>query len=161
MQQNRSLPTYEEFTRVAPGVSAALRALTVAVDDSGLEKSLTELVKVRVSQLNGCAFCLQFHLDLARRQGVAGRKLDLVSAWGDERAFSARERAALRWAETLTVLGAVAGAGADRARDEAAAEAQAQFDLKELAHLTAAIASIQAWNRIVIGFRFPPPGSAA
>lgn len=160
MPQARSPVTFEEFTRTAPAVSAALRSLTKAVDDSGLEKPLTELVKVRVSQMNGCAFCLQLNLDLARRHGVDGRKLDLVGVWREAGIFTARESAALAWAEALTALGASAGAGADDARADAHARAREHFDATELAHLTAAVATIHAWNRIAVGLQFPPPAAA-
>lgn len=151
--------TFETFTSTAPAVVAALRALTKAVDDSGLEKPLTELLKVRVSQLNGCAFCLQFHLNLARRHGVEARKLDLVAVWREAGIYSGREQAALAWAEALTVLGTIAGAGAEHARAEALAQVREHFGEAEFAHLVASIAAIQAWNRIAVGLNFPPPAA--
>ncbi|WP_373459689.1 carboxymuconolactone decarboxylase family protein [Cupriavidus necator] len=153
--------TFESFTRAAPAVYAALRALGTAVDESGLEKPLTELIKVRVSQLNGCAFCLQFHLNLARRHGVDARKLDLVAVWREAGVHGAREQAALAWAEALTVLGATAGAGAEHAREQALARVREQFSEAEIPYLAAAIAAIQAWNRIAAGLQFPPPPAQA
>ena len=83
---------------------AALRQMSAAATAQGLERELVELVKIRVSQINGCAFCLQFHLELARKLGVAERKLGLVAAWRDAGGFSAREMAALDYAERLTGL---------------------------------------------------------
>src|ERR1700678_2152026 len=93
---------FAEFDQKAPAARAALSALSKAVDDSGLEKALTELIKIRASQVNGCAFCVQFHLNAARKAGVSQTKLDLVAVWRDTGVFSAHERAALAWTEALT-----------------------------------------------------------
>ena len=142
---------YEEFNRIAPDAAAALRALGAAVEKSGLDKDLTELIKVRASQMNGCAFCTQFHLNIARKAQVPAAKLDLVAVWQDSPVFSARERAALEWTEQLTQP-ARGGASA-----ESYAALQAQFDKSEIAFLTAAVANINAWNRIAGGLRFTPP----
>ncbi len=139
------------FDRIAPAVIAALRALSQAVDDSGLDKPLTELIKLRASQLNRCAFCIQYHLNAARRLGVSAVKLDLVSAWNEAGVFSARERAALAWTEALTFM------AAQSVSDAAYAEMQAQFAEPEIAFLTAAVAAINAWNRIAGALHFDPP----
>ncbi|MFO1361651.1 MAG: carboxymuconolactone decarboxylase family protein [Burkholderiales bacterium] len=146
---------YPQFNEIAPGVGAALRALAQAVVDSGLEKTLTELIKVRASQLNGCAFCVQYHLNAARRLGVDARKLDLAAVWRDAGVFDARERAALAWTETLTRLD-----GADGAPDADYERMRAHFSTAEAVNLTAAIANINAWNRIAVGLRFTPPAPA-
>ena len=139
--------TYEGLARLAPDVQAALRAMTKAVDESGLDKDLTELVKVRASQLNGCAFCLQFHLTLARRLGVPAAKLDLAAAWRDAGVFSAREMAALAYVEALTRL-------ADHEVMLAAQDNVLQhFSADEARFLTIAIATINAWNRLAISLR--------
>jgi AhpD family alkylhydroperoxidase len=90
------------FNETAPGVTAALSALSKAVDDSALEKVLTELIKVRASQVNGCAFCLHFHLNAARKAKVSQTKLDLVAVWRDAGVFSARETTAFAWTKELT-----------------------------------------------------------
>jgi len=142
---------YTEFTKAAPDVVSALRALTKTATDAGLEKDLVELVKIRASQINGCAFCLQYHLTEARKHGVAPEKLDLVATWAEAGIYSERERAALAWTETLT---RVADAGVS---DEAYAGVGKTFSGKEVIYLTAAIGNINAWNRIGVAFRFSPP----
>ena len=142
---------YTGFTQIAPGAAAALSALSKAVGDSGLDKALTELIKIRASQINGCAFCVQYHLNLARKANLSQTKLDLVSVWRETDLFTARERAALGWTEALT---RVTPAGIT---DESYQDATKQFGESELAFLTAAIASINAWNRIAMAYRFTPP----
>ncbi|MBS0320748.1 MAG: carboxymuconolactone decarboxylase family protein [Proteobacteria bacterium] len=143
---------WAEFEQALPGAVAGLRALSDAVNASGLDNGLTELLKVRVSQINGCAFCLKLHLDWARKAGVRDVQLDLVATWRDAACFNARQRAALRWAEALT---AMAAAHVD---DGAYAEVARQYTQRDVAALTAAIAAINAWNRIAGGLRFAPPG---
>ncbi len=139
----------------AVGVPAAFHALSKAVDASGLEKPLTELIKVRASQINGCAFCVQFHLNLSRKLGVAPSKLDLVAVWRDTPAvFTPRERAALAWTEALTALARPVDHGVE---DHAYDAVREHFSKTEVAFLTAAIANIQAWNRIAVSLRFAPP----
>jgi len=140
-----------EFEQIAPAVVAALRAVSAAVDESGLEKTLTELIKLRASQINGCAFCVQFHLNAARRAGVAPAKLDLVAAWHEAGVYSDRERAALAWTEALTAM-----AGAPIA-DARYAELGAHFSTAEIAFLTTAVGTINAWNRIAGALQFAPP----
>jgi AhpD family alkylhydroperoxidase len=93
---------FVDFNKAAPEARAALSALSKVVDDSGLEKPLVELIKVRASQINGCTFCVQFHLNAARKVKVSQTKLDLIAVWRDAGVFSARERAALAWTEGLT-----------------------------------------------------------
>jgi AhpD family alkylhydroperoxidase len=141
---------YQEFTRLAPDSVAGLSKLSASASASGLDKGLIELVKIRVSQLNGCAFCLQYPLNLARKLGVAPEKLDLVAAWRDAGVFSAQEEAALTWAEQLTLMAAAEiPAGAYPAL-------RAQFSENEAVFLSVAIATINAWNRLGAGLRFSP-----
>jgi AhpD family alkylhydroperoxidase len=140
----------EDFYKIAPDARDALIALGKAVDASGLPKELTELVKLRVSQINGCAFCLQMHLGIARKLGIKAPKLDLVAAWRDADVYTSRERAALAWAEILT------RAEHGTESDAVFASLQQEFSQSEIAFLTAAIANINAWNRICGGFRFTP-----
>lgn len=151
MSSAHALMDYEEFSRIAPDVTAALSALGAAVDKSGLEKDLTELLKLRASQINGCAFCTQFHLNIARKNNVAAEKLDLVAVWHDAPIYTPRERAALDWTEQLT------SPPRGGATDATYRALQDQFSTSEIAFLTAAIANINAWNRIAGGLRFTPP----
>jgi AhpD family alkylhydroperoxidase len=141
----------EQFFRTAEAVTTALRAMSKAVTDSGLDPGLIELIKIRASQQNGCAFCTQFHLNVARRLGVAEPKLGLVAVWRDAGIFTSRENAALAWTEALTSL---TPAGVS---DEAYSDATKEFSASELAFLTSAVASINAWNRIAMAYRFAPP----
>jgi len=147
--------TYEAFTKTAPAAHAALTALGKAVDESGLEKELTELVKLRASQLNGCAFCVQYHLNAARRLGVANEKLDLLAAWPDAGVFTPREMAALAWTEALTEM------GSESTSDQAYAALLRHFNEREALFLTVAIGTINQWNRIAVALRFPPPVARA
>jgi AhpD family alkylhydroperoxidase len=141
--------SYEAFAKTA--AHAALIALGKSVDESGLDKALTELVKLRVSQINGCAFCVQFHLNIARKLGVAPEKLDLVAAWREAGVFSSRELAALEWAEILTGIAARTPSDADYAAVRAA------FSESEVMFLTVTIGTINQWNRIAVALRFAPP----
>lgn len=142
---------WEKFRQVAPDANAALLALGKAPVDAGLPKDLLELVKLRASQINGCAFCTQFHLNQARQAGVAPEKLDLLAAWRDAGVFSAREAAALAWTEALTDI------ARQGASDEAYAALRAEFSETEATFLTVAVATINAWNRIAGPLRFTPP----
>jgi AhpD family alkylhydroperoxidase len=139
-----------DFERVVPAARAALTALSKAATDGGLDKALVELIKVRASQVNGCAFCLQFHLPLARKAGVEQTKLDLVAAWREAGVFTAQEMAALTWTEALTKV------TPEGVSDEVYQLATEAFDEGELAALTAAVVSINSWNRIAIAYRFTP-----
>jgi AhpD family alkylhydroperoxidase len=143
--------SYEDFAKVATAAHAALLALGKSVDDSGIEKPLTELVKLRASQINGCAFCIQFHLNMARKLGVPGEKLDLVAAWREAGVFSAREMAALTWTEALTAM------TTEVACDTASAALRQHFTETEALFLTVAIGTINQWNRIAVALRFAPP----
>ena len=142
---------FEDFDKAAPEARAALSALSKAVGDSGLDKSLTELIKIRASQINGCAFCVQFHLNVARKLRVAQTKLDLVAVWRDAGVFTKREMAALAWTEVLT------GIGPQGVGDEAYAAVKTEFGERELVFLMTAVALINAWNRIAMAYRFTPP----
>jgi AhpD family alkylhydroperoxidase len=139
------------FNEVAPAAREALSAVSKAVNDSGLEKALTELIKIRASQINGCPFCVQFHLNDARKAKVSQTKLDLIAVWREADVFSARERAALAWTEALTRVTPTGVA------DDAYEEVKKEFGESELVFLTVAVASINAWNRIAMAYRFTPP----
>jgi AhpD family alkylhydroperoxidase len=144
------------FRRLAGPVVEALIAIDEAAVAAGLSPELLELVKLRASQINGCAFCVQYHLNAARAQQVAREKLDLLVAWQEVDLYSPRERAALAWTEALTEVSlGISDDDFDEAREE--------FSESELAHLSSAIGAINAWNRIAAGFRFAPelPGPRA
>jgi AhpD family alkylhydroperoxidase len=132
-------------------VVQALAALSKAMDDTGLDKGLTELVKVRVSQINGCMFCLKLHVDASRRVGTEDAKLDLVATWRDAGVFSEREMAAPIWSEAL------AGMLNRPIAESAYGQSHRHFSEIEAIHLIAAMANINAWNRIAGGLRFAPP----
>src|ERR1700674_1463159 len=117
--------SYENFTKAAPGAYGGLATLGKAVDESGLEKSLTELVKLRASQMNGCAFCVSFHLNMLRKLGVAEEKIELLPVWREAGVYSPREFAALAWTEALT------DAAPDGASDEAYAALLVHFSPSE------------------------------
>ncbi len=120
------------------------------VNESGLEHPLLELVKMRASQINGCAYCLDMHAKDARAAGETEQRLYLLDAWREaEHLYSGRERAALAWTEALTLI------AEGHAPDEVYELARAQFSDAELAQLTLAIIAINGWNRLNIGFRTP------
>ena len=140
---------YAAFKAEAPDVHEALLSLGKLGAKAGLDKQLIELIKIRASQINGCAFCLQYHILQAESLGLSADKINLVAVWRETPQFSSRERAALGWTEALTVLtGGVS--------DEVYAEASAEFSEKELIYLTSAIATINAWNRYGAAYRWPP-----
>ena len=143
---------FAAFEKALPAAVASLRTLGKAVEAAGLGKELTELLKVRVSQINGCAYCLKLHLDWARQANVNSVKLDLVAVWREASCFDARERAALSWAESLTRIAEW------HVDDRLFEQTSAHFPPTELAALTTAIATINAWNRIAGALRFTPAG---
>ena len=132
-----------------------MRGLQRYVDECGLEKPLIELVKMRASQINGCAYCLHMHSRDARALGESEERLYLLDAWRESPLYSERERAALAWTEALT---RIADTHAPDADYEAAL---AQFSEKELIDLSMAIVAINGWNRLAIGFRMIHPVHAA
>jgi AhpD family alkylhydroperoxidase len=136
-------------------VGQAMRAmlgLEGFVAESGLEQPLLELVRTRVSQINGCAYCLDMHTKDARAHGEDEQRLHLLAAWREAPIYSERERAALAWAEALTLL------AEDRVPDAAFAEVRPVFSDDELVALTMAIVAINGWNRFNVGFRTVPGG---
>ena len=142
-----------DYATVAPGANEAMRGVERYVRASGLEHSLLELVKVRASQMNGCAFCLDMHTKDARAAGESEQRLYVVSAWREAPFYTERERTALEWTETLTVI------GREGVPDDLYDRARRVFSELELANLTMAIVAINGWNRLSIAFRSPEPGS--
>jgi AhpD family alkylhydroperoxidase len=134
----------------APAVLPAMLALQKVVNQCGLEPSLMELVKLRASQINGCAFCIDMHFRDAKRQGENENRLYLLDAWREVAVYSRHERAALAWTEALTRL------SDGPVPDEVFAEASSEFNEAELLNLTLLIVVINGWNRFNVGFRTPP-----
>jgi len=141
---------YDDFKLLAPDAYDAVAALGRAAANAGLDKQLLELIKLRASQINGCAFCVQYHILQSERLGICADKLNLVVVWREAPLFSSRERAALAWTEALSLL-------TEGVSDELYAEARAEFSDKELAYLSSAIASINVWNRLGVAYRWTPP----
>ncbi|OEZ28376.1 carboxymuconolactone decarboxylase family protein [Variovorax boronicumulans] len=145
-----------DYAKVSPEVYKAFGGVHVAVQKTGLPKELVDLVYLRVSQINGCAYCIDMHSRDLLKAGLAVDKLVLVPVWHDAGAvFSARERAALAWAETVT---RVAETGVPDADYEAATT---EFSEKELVDLTYAISLMNAFNRFGVTFRATPAATAA
>ena len=135
-----------DYKKVSPGAFQAMLGLEKHAHQAGIEPALLELVKTRVSQLNGCAYCLDMHTKEARAAGETEQRLYLVAAWHEAALFSPRERAALAWAEAVTLL---AGRGVS---DEAYEAARREFDEQTLVDLTLVIVAINGWNRLAVSF---------
>jgi AhpD family alkylhydroperoxidase len=142
--------TYPGFAKAAPASHAALIALGKSVEESGLEKTLTELVKLRASQINGCAFCLDMHWKDLRAIGETEQRLYSLDAWRECPWYTDRERAALEWTEAVTLV------AQGHVPDTVYASVRPHFTEKELSDLTFAIATINAWNRLAIAARMEP-----
>lgn len=147
-----------------PAVGRAMSALSASAKNGLGDPALAELVVIRASQLNHCAFCLDMHLAIAREHGVGERQLDLLAAWEEaEGVFDERERAALALTEAVTVLtGGTSqtsgGSGGGFVPDDVYDRAAAYFDESRLAHLIGLIVAINNWNRVMVGRRVPPGG---
>ncbi len=139
-----------DYTKLAPDGYRPLLQLELYVKKSGLEQSLLELVRLRASQINGCAYCIDMHTKDARSAGESEQRLYGISAWRESPFYSKRERAALAWTESVTLI------SIDQVPDPVYEEARKHFSLKELADLTLAVVAINAWNRLAISFRTPP-----
>ncbi|QDL96120.1 carboxymuconolactone decarboxylase family protein [Rhodopseudomonas palustris] len=138
----------------APDAYKAMVALESYIQGSGLEPSLIELVKMRASQINGCAFCLDMHSKDARAHGETEQRLYLLDAWRESPLYTDRERAALGWTEALTLIAQT------RAPDEDYAALKSHFSDAEQVKLTILIGTINTWNRIAVGFRLLHPVAA-
>ena len=148
-----------EFEKVVPAAMRAMLNLEQYVRAAGLEPGLIELVKLRASYLNGCAYCVDMHTQDARAAGEAEQRLYAVPVWRETPFFTARERSALAWTEAVTELGR---GGVPDALFE---EVRRQFTEAELVNLTMAVIAINGWNRLAVSFRSEPgayrPGRAA
>jgi AhpD family alkylhydroperoxidase len=136
-----------DWIRNAPRGLQALLGLQGYVNHSGLEHSLLELVKMRASQINGCAYCLDMHFKDATVAGETPQRLYLLDAWREVKFYSARERAALAWTEALTLI------TDGHVPDDVFAEARRHFTEEELTNLSLAVVAINSWNRLQIAFR--------
>lgn len=135
------------YAQLASGGIAAIGNLETYVRQSGLEDSLLELVRMRASQINGCGYCLDMHSKDARARGESEQRLYTLSAWRDVPFYTARERAALEWTESVTLI------SRSEMPDELFDRARKHFSEKELVDLTLAICAINAWNRLSISFK--------
>jgi len=141
--------------QVASDGSKAMLAVEATIEKSGIEHGLLELVRIRASQINGCAFCIDMHVRDALKYGENDMRLHLIAGWRDSPLFTDRERAALGWTETLTRIAKTHAPDADYEL------LQSQFNETEIAYLTMLIAQINAWNRIQIGLRAVHPVEAS
>jgi AhpD family alkylhydroperoxidase len=138
------------FVQAAPDAYKALLALENQIRGSGLEQSLIELVKIRASQINGCAYCIAMHTQDARKHGESEERIYLLDAWEESPVYSGRERAALAWTDAVTRISET------HAPDHLYGELRKHFSETETANLTMLIATINAWNRLAISFRSVP-----
>ncbi len=139
-----------DLAKASPGIYHAMRALEKHVAGSGLDENLGHLIKLRVSQINGCAFCIDMHWKDLRAGGEGEQRLYGLDAWREAPYYTDRERAALAWAETVTRVAETHIPDADYA------EVRTQFSEKEVADLTLAIVAINGWNRLSIAARSRP-----
>lgn len=139
-----------EFSKVSPHAVQAMYGLEKFVHESGLEASLIGLIKVRASQINGCAYCIDMHTKDARAAGETEQRLYALNAWRETPFFTDRERAALEWTDSLTLI------SQNHAPDELFERVRRHFNDEELVALSVAVVAINSWNRLAIGFRAVP-----
>lgn len=138
------------YGKAAPGAMRAMGALENYIDTCGIEPALQDLVKLRASQINGCAYCVDMHYLDARANGETEQRLSTLVVWQETPFFTERERAALLWTEKLTLV------SHDRVPDEVYERVRPHFTDEELVNLTMVIATINSWNRLCISFRSQP-----
>jgi len=153
-RQGTMKPRLNPLTVAPEGVNALVNVENY-LKKSGLDRRLIVLVQTRVSQINGCAYCLHMHTKEALQHGESDKRLFLLDAWHESNLYTPRERAALAWAESLTRIAET------HAPDDVYAELRQNFSDKEVADLTVAITMINAWNRIAIGSRLQHPADRA
>lgn len=139
-----------DFYKASPDAAKAMLALEAAVNKLGIDHTLLELVKLRASQVNGCAYCVDLHSSDARKRGESERRLHAVAVWREAPFFTEKERAALAWTEALTRISET------RAPDADYEWLSSQFNELERVNLTLAINAVNSWNRLAIGFRSVP-----
>lgn len=135
-----------DFAQASPDANKAMYALEAAIAKLGIEHSLLELIRLRASQINGCAFCVDMHTSDARKAGETERRLYAVSVWRETPFFTARERAVLAWTEAQTLIAQA------HPSDEAYAALAAELTPAEMVNVTLAIGAINTWNRLAVGF---------
>ena len=139
-----------DFRQTAPGAMQAMLALQSYVNNSGLPESLLELVKIRASQINACAYCLDMHTKDARANGESEQRIYALNAWRETPFFNDRERAALAWTESLTLL------TEGHVSDGVFEEVRRHFSDEEVVNLSMAVVAINSWNRLLTAFRAVP-----
>lgn len=139
-----------QYGKVVPGVRRAMMGLETYVNNCGLESSLLDFVRLRASQINGCAYCIDMHAKDLRARGESEQRIYLLDAWRESPFYSDRERAALAWTETVTLV------AEGHVPDEVYEQAHRQFSEEELVNLTLAIVAINGWNRLNVSFRTVP-----
>ncbi|WP_226499140.1 carboxymuconolactone decarboxylase family protein [Pseudomonas sp. MWU16-30322] len=139
-----------DYYNASPKAMKAMIAMEALTSDLSIEAPLLQLIRIRASQLNGCAFCTDMHSVDARRAGESERRLYAIAVWRDSGFFNPRERAALGWAEAVTLL------AESHVPDEVYQLAKAQFSEAELVDLTMAVTTINSWNRLAVSFRQTP-----
>jgi AhpD family alkylhydroperoxidase len=139
-----------DLAKHAPAVGRAMYALEKSMRELGLEPSLLELVRLRASQINGCAYCIDMHTKDARAAGETEQRLYTLAVWHETPFFTDREHAALEWTETVTQIAEA------HIPDDVYERVRGQFNEAEIAALTLAIIAINGWNRLAVAFRMPP-----
>lgn len=141
------MQTRIDMTKINPAAIKPMYALEAYIRHCGIDHPLLELVKMRASQINGCAYCLDMHSKDARAAGETEQRLYLLNAWREAPFYTDRERAALEWTEAVTLI------SKDQAPDEVYERVRQHFSEEEIANLTLAITTINTWNRLAISFR--------
>jgi AhpD family alkylhydroperoxidase len=147
MTDTRQMQPRLDYAKLAPKAVEAMYAVERYVRNSGLEPELLELVKLRASQINGCAYCVDMHTKDARTRGETEQRLYAVAVWKEAPFFTERERAALAWAEAVTLV------SRDQVPDEIFENARREFGEKQLIDLSMAVIAINGWNRLTVSFR--------
>jgi AhpD family alkylhydroperoxidase len=139
-----------ECAQIAPGAVEAMRALEKYVRTCGIDPKLMELIKIRASQINGCAYCLDMHTKDARTQGETEQRIYALNAWRETPFFTEKERAALAWTESVTQV------STSQVPNEVYEIVRQHLDEKEIVNITTAIVAINGWNRFAVSFRSVP-----
>lgn len=139
-----------DIGKLTPDGYKAMFGVHTYVQGAGLDLGLLELVRLRVSQINGCAFCVAMHVPLARKYGLSENQINLAATWKEAPVFDPRQRAALAWAEAVTAL------SGQEVPDAIYEEVKAHFSPVEIANLTLCVVEINGWNRLMVASRTPP-----